>query len=101
MKIDGSSQFLNSDLKLHQNDKAADQNRSSVEQVSGIQDRLESSASSRRLLQTYSEKVQEAPEIRTERVAEISKQIQAGTYNIKAEKVADAIINGNLLDKLV
>ena len=41
-----------------------------------------------------------APEVRTEKVAKLKAAIEAGTYNIKAEKVADAILKG-MIDETV
>lgn len=97
MKIDGTSQFVNSEFNVQKGEEHVDRQKK-VEQPQEIRDRLEFSVSSREL-ERLRQKVYEAPEIRSERVAEIKRQLEAGTYNIKAEKVAEAMITGGLIDE--
>lgn len=97
MKIDGTSQDVNSELKVQKGDEHIDQ-QTKVEQIEKISDRLEFSVYSGEF-QRLRQNVHEAPEIRAERVAELKQQIEAGTYNIKAEKVAEAMITGGLIDE--
>lgn len=101
MKINGNDPFVNSRLQVQQQEQKHEEQQQSekVRQLNGVQDRLEFSAGTREL-QGYLKKANEAPEVRAERIAEISRQLEAGTYNIKAEKVAEAIITGSLLDDL-
>jgi anti-sigma28 factor (negative regulator of flagellin synthesis) len=34
-------------------------------------------------------------------VEELRREVERGTYNIKAEKIAEKIIGGNLLDEII
>lgn len=54
-----------------------------------------------RELQEAREALDAAPEVRKEKVEEIKGRVEAGTYNVKAEAIADAIIKASLLDKTV
>jgi negative regulator of flagellin synthesis FlgM len=40
------------------------------------------------------------PDVREWRVQEVRNQIESGTYNVKAEKIAEKIVGGNLLDEI-
>lgn len=97
MKSDGAGHSVNSDRKVQKGEENVDRQQKKVEQPEQISDRLEFSVSSREF-EKLRQKVDEAREIRAERVAEIKQQLEAGTYNIKAEKVAEAIITGGLID---
>jgi negative regulator of flagellin synthesis FlgM len=100
MRIDGNDPLVNSQLKLQTNDQqqAEREQSKAVEPINQVRDRLEFSAESRDF-QRYEKKVQEAPEVRAERIAEIMRKVQTGTYNIKAEKVAEALITGSIVDE--
>lgn len=41
------------------------------------------------------------PEVRPEKVAELSKKIQAGTYSVDAKDIADKMIGRTLADRLL
>jgi negative regulator of flagellin synthesis FlgM len=62
-------------------------------------DRLEISARSREISH-LNELIQSTPDIREEKVAAVRREIESGTYNVKAEKIAEKIIGGNLLDEV-
>lgn len=98
MKIDGNSQFINPDLRPRDKESSQGTERSQVQQSPAIEDRLEFSTKGRQL-QELEKKVHEAPEIRLDKVDRISQELKAGTYNIKAEEVAEAIITGGLVNK--
>jgi flagellar biosynthesis anti-sigma factor FlgM len=99
MRIDGNDPLANAQLKLQtEGQRQAEREQSKVvEPINRVRDRLEFSAESR--LHGYEKKVQEAPEVRAERIAEIMRKIDNGTYNIKAEKIAEAIITGSIVDE--
>ncbi|GAB4237647.1 MAG: hypothetical protein Kow00109_11650 [Acidobacteriota bacterium] len=101
MKVDGNNPLLRPDL-ISQQGQAAQQrpSREPVEERTASADRVELSVSSRQLEQ-LARRASEAPEVRAERIAQLKAQIEAGTYNIKAEEIAEAIITGNLLDRTV
>jgi negative regulator of flagellin synthesis FlgM len=44
--------------------------------------------------------IQSTPDIREEKVAQVRRELESGTYNVKAEKIAEKIIGGNLLDEV-
>ncbi len=44
--------------------------------------------------------IQSTPDVREDRVNQVRGQIESGTYNIKAEKIAEKIVGGNLLDEV-
>ncbi len=46
------------------------------------------------------ELIQSTPDIRGEKVEQVRKELESGTYNVKAEKIAEKIIGGNLLDEI-
>ncbi len=46
------------------------------------------------------ELIRSTPEIRESRVEQVRRDIESGTYNIKAEKIAEKIIGGSLLDEV-
>src|SRR5262249_22328939 len=61
-------------------------------------DRLELSIRGREIQQLDS-LIQSSPDVRTEKVEQIRSAIADGTYNVKAEQIADKIISGNLIDQ--
>ncbi len=62
-------------------------------------DRLELSVRSREISH-IDELVRSTPDVREMKVEQVRREIEAGTYNVKAEKIAEKIIGGYLLDKL-
>ena len=62
-------------------------------------DRLELSSRGREVTR-FKEMVLSAPDIREEKVDQIQKGIEAGTYNVKADTIAEKLIRGNLLDEV-
>jgi flagellar biosynthesis anti-sigma factor FlgM len=47
------------------------------------------------------EVIKEQPEIRTEKVRVVKKEVDEGTYKVDGEKVAEKIIRENVLDELL
>jgi negative regulator of flagellin synthesis FlgM len=62
-------------------------------------DRLELSVRSREMTH-LEDLIQSTPDIREAKVDQVRKEIENGTYNVKAEKIAEKIIGGNLLDEI-
>jgi negative regulator of flagellin synthesis FlgM len=62
-------------------------------------DRLELSVRSREISH-LEDLIRSTPDIREAKVEQVRKDIEGGTYNIKAEKIAEKIIGGNLLDEI-
>jgi len=44
--------------------------------------------------------IRSTPDVREERVEQMRNQIERGTYNVKAENIAEKIIGGDLLDEI-
>jgi negative regulator of flagellin synthesis FlgM len=60
-------------------------------------DRIELSVRSREI-QHLDGMIRSTPDVRADRVEQIKSALQAGTYNVKAEMIADKIIGGNIID---
>lgn len=68
---------------------------SSVKRTNGVQsfsDRLEFSQTAKSF-QTAKAAVSSAPDVRMDKVAQIKAQMQAGSYNISSELIADKILS--------
>ncbi len=53
-----------------------------------------------REISNLGELIRSTPDVREDRVEDLRKKIQGGTYNIKAEEIAEKIIKGNPLDEI-
>jgi negative regulator of flagellin synthesis FlgM len=62
-------------------------------------DRIELSVRSREI-RNLDELIRSAPDVREARVEQIRSAIENGTYNVKAEKIAEKILGGNLIDEI-
>ena len=52
-------------------------------------------------LQKAGKTLEDTPEMRSEKVADIKNRIDSGSYNVNGEAIADSIIKAALLDKTV
>ncbi|MEW6423878.1 MAG: flagellar biosynthesis anti-sigma factor FlgM [Bacillota bacterium] len=71
-----------------------------ADQKSTRTDEIEISARAREL-QLYRVRLKEIPEVRAELVSAIKKQLERGTYQLDAEKIAEGIVAEHRLDKRV
>jgi len=62
-------------------------------------DRLELSVRGREIAH-LNELIQSVPDVREHRIEQVRRDLENGTYNVKAEKIAEKIIGGNLLDEV-
>jgi len=62
-------------------------------------DRIELSVRGREI-QHLDQLIQAAPDVRQEKIDAVRSAIEAGTYNVKAEKIADKIIGGGIIDSI-
>ena len=62
-------------------------------------DRLELSVRSREISH-LNDLIQSTPDIREDKVEKVRRELESGTYNVKAEKIAEKILKGNLLDEV-
>jgi flagellar biosynthesis anti-sigma factor FlgM len=60
-------------------------------------DRLELSVQSKEISH-LNELIQSTSDIREDKIEKARREIENGTYNIKAEKIAEKILRGNFLD---
>jgi negative regulator of flagellin synthesis FlgM len=98
MKIEGNLHFIDAGHRVQKEETSTDRQNARVSQSLEVEDRLEFSTSIREF-QQLDKKAREAPEIRADRVAEIVRELDSGSYNIKAEKVAEAMITGAIINK--
>ncbi len=54
-----------------------------------------------RELQESRKAMEATPELRKEKVEELKDRIASGSYNVKGEEIADAIIKASLVDKTI
>lgn len=100
MKIDGSNPYLHPDYQALKKEGALPPSETSALVPSSRRDRLELSVTGKELHE-LAYRAQESPEVRAARIAEIQSRIETGTYNIKAQEVAEAIITGGLIDRSI
>jgi negative regulator of flagellin synthesis FlgM len=62
-------------------------------------DRIELSVRSREI-QHVDELISSTPDIREAKVEQIRSAVESGTYNVKAEKIADKILGGSVIDQI-
>ncbi len=62
-------------------------------------DRLELSIRGREISH-LNDLIQSTPDVRENRIEQVRRELENGTYNVKAEKIAEKIIGGNLLDEV-
>jgi negative regulator of flagellin synthesis FlgM len=98
MKIEGNLHFIDASHRVQKEESSTEHQKARVSRSQEVEDRLEFSTSIREF-QQLDKKAREAPEIRADRVAAIERELNAGTYNIKAEKVAEAMITGAIINK--
>jgi len=63
-------------------------------------DRIELSVQGREI-QHLNELIRSTPDIREAKVEQIRNAVESGTYNVKAEKIADKILGGNMIDQIL
>jgi negative regulator of flagellin synthesis FlgM len=103
MEINGKDPRTILNMNLHQIDAQMTQtskaNKAVDESDRAVSDRLELSIRGREI-QQMDEMIRSVPDIREARVEQIRSAIESGTYNVKAEKIAEKIIGGNLIDEI-
>jgi negative regulator of flagellin synthesis FlgM len=90
--------FNNNVQRIESSPQAGQVQRSSEGNSSS--DRLELSIRSREMSH-LEELAQSVSDVRESKIAQIRGAIESGTYNVKAEKIAEKIIGGNLLDEII
>jgi flagellar biosynthesis anti-sigma factor FlgM len=101
MEINGNNPLIglkNSVRQLDGVQQSTQTDKSSGGRNSGT-DKLELSIQSRNV-QHIDDLIHSTADIREAKVEQISRELHAGTYNVKAEKIAEKIIGGTLLDEV-
>jgi negative regulator of flagellin synthesis FlgM len=103
MEINGKSPLVDLSTRLHSldgQDQHTDQARKAgKESVRPMSDRIELSVRSRELLH-LDELIRSIPEVREAKVDQVRQAIESGTYNVRAEQVAEKILGGSLIDEI-
>jgi negative regulator of flagellin synthesis FlgM len=102
MGIDGSNRLAPLNVGFHRLDAQSQLQRpqkGGEEEARTESDRIELSVRSREI-QRMDEWIRATPDIREARVEQIRSAIENGTYNVKAEKIAEKIIGGNMIDEV-
>jgi negative regulator of flagellin synthesis FlgM len=100
MEINGTNPLivLNNGMQRLESPQKAEQSVKSGGAPSET-DRLELSVRGREIAH-LNELIQSVPDVREQKVEQIRRELENGTYNVKAEKIAEKIIGGNLLDEV-
>ncbi len=69
------------------------------ESINSNLDRVELSVRSREI-QHLDDLIQATPDVRESIVQKVRQSLENGTYNVKAEQVADKILGGSLIDEI-
>ena len=100
MEINGTNPLIVSNSKVQRLDSPQQSERalkSGVEHPDS--DRLDLSARSREISH-LNELIQSTPDVREDKVEKVRQELENGTYNVKAEKIAEKILGGDLLDEV-
>ena len=100
MEINGTNPLIVSNNKVQRLDSPQQSERTlkgGVEHPDS--DRLDLSARSLEISH-LNDLIQSVPDVRETKVEQIRRELEGGTYNVKAEKIAEKIIGGNLLDEV-
>ena len=62
-------------------------------------DRIELSIRSREV-QQLDEMIRSTPDVRADKVEQVRRALENGTYNVKAEMIAEKIIGGGIIDEI-
>jgi negative regulator of flagellin synthesis FlgM len=102
MEINGSNPLIGSNTNVQRLENSQPSER--VQKSDGGRnldsDSLELSVRSREI-SYLDELVRTTPDVREQKIEQVRREIEAGTYNVKAEKIAEKIIGGNLLDEVI
>jgi negative regulator of flagellin synthesis FlgM len=103
MEINGKSPLIDlstrtSQLETHEQQTQRFQ-KAGRGSITADPDRVELSVRSREI-QHIDELIRSTPDVREGVVARVRLSIENGTYNVRAEQVADKILGGNFIDQI-
>ncbi len=100
MEINGTNPLISLNNKVQRLEPSPQSERT---QKSGGErsdsDRLELSVQSREISH-LDDLIRSTQDVREARVEQVRGELDSGTYNVKAEKIAEKMIGGNLLDEI-
>jgi len=102
MEINGNNSLVNLNASVQKLDLQQQNQRSpktGEESSASGNDRIELSVRGREI-QQLDALIRSTPDIREAKVEEVRSAIENGTYNVKAEKIADKILGGSLIDQI-
>jgi len=103
MEINGKNPLTIPNQNVQRLDVQQTQGSRPAKESDGIQragyDRIELSVRGREI-QQLDELIRSTPDVREAKVEQIRSAIESGTYNVKAEKIADKILGGNVIDEI-
>ncbi|MBN1571493.1 MAG: flagellar biosynthesis anti-sigma factor FlgM [Acidobacteria bacterium] len=101
MEINGKNPLivLNQNVQRLESPQATEKSVKGGGEAHPDSDRLELSARGQEISH-LNDLIQSTPDVREEKVAQVRRELESGTYNVKAEKIAEKIIGGNLLDEV-
>ena len=103
MEIDGKNPQANLSAGIQRLDSsqtpAPRARRFGGEEFKPESDRIELSIRGREV-QRLNEMIQSTPDIRADRVEQVRIAVENGTYNVRAEMIAEKILGGEVIDEL-
>lgn len=103
MEIDGKSPLVDLSNRLNrleiQEQQLQRSHQAGQEPVRSDSDRVEISVRSREV-QQLDQLIRSIPDVREARVEQLRQAIEDGTYNVRAEQVAEKILGGTLIDEI-
>ncbi|HSW37917.1 MAG TPA: flagellar biosynthesis anti-sigma factor FlgM [Acidobacteriota bacterium] len=102
MEINGNNPLMivNKNVQRIEHVPGPDKGREEGAVNSSPADRLELSVRGREFAH-FADLIKSTPDIRESKVEQVRKELERGTYNVKAERIAEIIIKGNLLDEIL
>jgi negative regulator of flagellin synthesis FlgM len=102
MEINGTNPLIGTktDVQRLRAPEQSGQPQKSSEGQHPDSDRLELSVRSREISH-LDDLIRSTPDVRELKVEQIRRDLQAGTYNVKAEKIAEKMIGGHILNEVI
>jgi flagellar biosynthesis anti-sigma factor FlgM len=102
MEINGNNPLivLNNNVQRLEHAPQAEKSREEGAALTTGTDRIELSVKGREFAH-LDELINSIPDVRESKIELVQKELEQGTYNVRAEKIAEKIIKGNLLDEIL
>ena len=102
MKVDSERSLVNLEahIKRAQEGDVVEQSLQQGQEKASPTENVKLSHTARDI-QKIREIVEATPEIRTDKVGQLKREIEAGTYSVKADKVAERMLRESLIDAFI